>query len=45
MAPAVPSGVDLGTIVTHRVKLDDIEKSCDLFDHQRDGVLKVAITH
>jgi len=31
-------------LVTHRFKLDDIEKAYDLFGHQRDGVLKVAIT-
>jgi alcohol dehydrogenase len=36
--------VDLTTMVTHRFKLDDIEKAYDLFGHQRDGVLKVAIT-
>ena len=31
-------------MVTHRFKLDDIEEAYDLFAHQRDGVLKVAIT-
>ncbi len=36
--------VDLSEMVTHRFKLDDIEKAYDLFGHQRDGVLKVAIT-
>jgi alcohol dehydrogenase len=36
--------VDLKLLVTHRFKLDDIEKAYDLFSHQRDGVLKVAIT-
>jgi alcohol dehydrogenase len=36
--------VDLTAIVTHRFKLDDIEAAYDLFSHQRDGVLKVAIT-
>jgi threonine dehydrogenase-like Zn-dependent dehydrogenase len=36
--------VDLGAMVTHRFKLDDIEAAYDLFAHQRDGVLKVAIT-
>lgn len=36
--------VDLTPLVTHRYKLDDIEKAYDLFSHQRDGVLKVAIT-
>lgn len=36
--------VDLGAMVTHRFKLDDIEAAYALFSHQRDGVLKVAIT-
>ncbi len=36
--------VDFGAMVTHRYKLDDIEAAYDLFAHQRDGVLKVAIT-
>lgn len=36
--------VDLSAIVTHRFKLDDIEAAYDLFSHQLDGVLKVAIT-
>jgi alcohol dehydrogenase len=36
--------VDLTAMVTHRYKLDDIEAAYDLFGHQRDGVLKVAIT-
>lgn len=36
--------VDLGPMVTHRFKLDQIEQAYDLFSHQRDGVLKVAIT-
>jgi len=41
----VASGrVDARALVTHRFKLDDIEKAYDLFSHQRDGVLKVAIT-
>jgi threonine dehydrogenase-like Zn-dependent dehydrogenase len=34
---------DLKPLVTHRFKLDDIEAAYDLFGHQRDGVLKVAI--
>jgi alcohol dehydrogenase len=33
-----------GGLVTHRFKLDQIEEAYDLFAHQRDGVLKVAIT-
>jgi threonine dehydrogenase-like Zn-dependent dehydrogenase len=41
----VASGrADLGSLVTHRFKLDEIEAAYDLFAHQRDGVLKVAIT-
>ena len=41
----VASGlVDLRPLVTHRYKLDQIEEAYDLFAHQRDGVLKVAIT-
>jgi threonine dehydrogenase-like Zn-dependent dehydrogenase len=36
--------VDLGAMVTHRFKLDDIEAAYELFSNQRDGVLKVAIT-
>ncbi len=35
--------VDLRPLVTHRFKLDEIEEAYDLFGHQRDGVLKVAI--
>ena len=38
------SRLDTRPLVTHRFKLDDIEKAYDLFAHQRDGVLKVAIT-
>ena len=41
----VASGrIDLTPMVTHRFSLDEIEKAYDLFAHQRDGVLKVAIT-
>ncbi|MCB4820289.1 NAD(P)-dependent alcohol dehydrogenase [Roseicella aerolata] len=36
--------VDLKPLVTHRFRLDQIEEAYDLFSHQRDGVLKVAIT-
>ncbi len=40
----VASGkVDLSEMVTHTRKLDDIVEAYDLFMHQRDGVLKVAI--
>ena len=37
------SRVDLGLLVTHQYALDDIVAAYDLFSHQRDGVLKVAI--
>ena len=36
--------VDLEAMVTHHFKLDEIEAAYELFSHQRDGVLKVAIT-
>jgi threonine dehydrogenase-like Zn-dependent dehydrogenase len=36
--------VDLKYMVTHRYTLDKIEQAYDLFAHQRNGVLKVAIT-
>ena len=36
-------GVDLKPLVTHTYQLDDIVEAYDLFAHQRDGVLKVAI--
>ena len=36
--------IDLEPLVTHRFKLDDIEKVYELFTHQRDGVLEIAIT-
>ena len=40
----VASGrLDLGALVTHHYKLDDIVAAYDLFANQRDGVLKVAI--
>ena len=30
-------------LVTHSFRLDDIEDAYELFAHQRDGVMKVAI--
>jgi threonine dehydrogenase-like Zn-dependent dehydrogenase len=36
--------VDLTRLVTHRFRLEQIEQAYELFAHQRDGVLKVAIT-
>lgn len=45
MLGVIASGrVDLGNLVTHRFKLDQIEEAYDLFANQRDGVLKVAIS-
>lgn len=42
---AIASGrVDLGALVTHRYRLDDIEAAYELFANQNDGVLKVALT-
>lgn len=41
----VASGrIELDAMVTHRYKLDEIVDAYDLFAHQRDGVLKVAIS-
>ena len=37
------SRLDLGVLVTHTYPLDDIVAAYDLFAHQRDGVLKIAI--
>ena len=34
---------DLGPMVTHRYALENIVEAYDLFSHQRDGVLKVAL--
>jgi threonine dehydrogenase-like Zn-dependent dehydrogenase len=44
MAVVEAGQVDLRALVTHRYRLDEIEAAYDLFGHQRDGVLKVAIT-
>ncbi|HTI36047.1 MAG TPA: alcohol dehydrogenase catalytic domain-containing protein [Vicinamibacterales bacterium] len=35
--------VDLSPLITHRFALDDIEQAYDVFSHQSDGVLKVAL--
>ena len=35
--------LDLGPLVTHHYDLEEIEEAYELFAHQRDGVLKVAI--
>ena len=44
MSVIASARVDLTSLVTHRFKLDQIEAAYDLFEHQRDGVLKVGIT-
>jgi threonine dehydrogenase-like Zn-dependent dehydrogenase len=44
MAVIASGRVHTRPLLTHRFKLDDIEAAYDLFSHQRDGVLKVAIT-
>ena len=43
MAIVAAGRIDLGVMVTHHYKLDNIVEAYDLFSHQRDGVLKVAI--
>ena len=43
MAVIASGRVDLGAMVTHHYKLDDIVQAYELFSNQRDGVLKVAI--
>ncbi|MDR1988777.1 MAG: NAD(P)-dependent alcohol dehydrogenase [Acidobacteriaceae bacterium] len=43
MAVVASGRVDLKPLVTHTYKLDDIVGAYDLFSHQRDRVLKVAI--
>lgn len=43
MAVIASKRADFGGLVTHRFKLDQIEAAYELFGHQRDGVLKVAI--
>ncbi|MFV0371360.1 MAG: zinc-binding dehydrogenase, partial [Azonexus sp.] len=35
--------LDLGVLVTHQYRLDDIVAAYDLFANQRDGVLKIAV--
>ncbi len=35
--------LDLEPLLTHTFSLDAIEDAYDLFSHQRDGVVKVAI--
>jgi threonine dehydrogenase-like Zn-dependent dehydrogenase len=44
MAVVESGSVELSALVTHCYKLDDIEAAYELFAHQRDGVMKVAVT-
>jgi alcohol dehydrogenase len=43
MAMIATNRVDLTPLVTHHFALDNISEAYDLFSHQRDGVLKVAL--
>ena len=43
MSVVASGSVDLRPLVTHRFPLDKIEDAYELFSHQRDGVLKIAI--
>jgi len=43
MAMIAHRRVDLSPLVTHHFALDQIQEAFDLFSHQRDGVLKVAL--
>ena len=44
MAIVAAGRIDTASMVTHRFSLDDIDAAYELFAHQRDGVLKVAVT-
>jgi len=43
MEMVVQRRFDLTPLVTHRFALDDLREAYELFSHQRDRVLKVAI--
>ena len=43
MALVANRRVDLRPLVTHHFNLDDIKEAFELFSHQQDGVLKVAL--
>ena len=43
MNVVVSGRIDLGVMVTHQYKLENIVDAYDLFANQRDGVLKIAI--
>ena len=36
--------LDTTALITHTYPLDRIEEAYDLFEHRRDGVIKVAVT-
>jgi threonine dehydrogenase-like Zn-dependent dehydrogenase len=36
--------IDLTPLLTHTFELDQLPEAYDLFAHQQDGVLKVAVT-
>jgi alcohol dehydrogenase len=38
------SGIDLGPLFTHRMKLGELPKAYDLFRSKTEGVLKIAVT-
>jgi threonine dehydrogenase-like Zn-dependent dehydrogenase len=44
MAVIAGGRIDLRPLVTHRFKLERIEEAYELFAHQRDGVIKVAVS-
>ena len=43
LAMVATGRVDLTPLVTHRFALDDLKEAFDLFSHQRDAVMKVAL--
>jgi threonine dehydrogenase-like Zn-dependent dehydrogenase len=43
MVMVATNRMDLTPLVTHRFALDDLREAYELFSHQRDGVMKVAI--
>jgi threonine dehydrogenase-like Zn-dependent dehydrogenase len=43
MAMIEQQRIDVSALVTHRFALDEIHNAFELFSHQRDGVLKVAL--
>ena len=43
MALVEHNRVDLSPLITHSFSLEDVDEAFDLFSHQRDGVLKVAL--